>query len=45
MPAQRDAVALISREVNNFENRAKSLPKGDIRAQLIRMQVISDSMA
>ncbi|KAL5112035.1 DNA replication complex GINS protein SLD5 [Taenia crassiceps] len=38
MPAQRDAVALLSKEVSNFENQAKSLPKGDIRAQLIRMQ-------
>ncbi|KAL5961684.1 DNA replication complex GINS protein SLD5 [Taenia solium] len=38
MSAQGDAVALISKEVNNFENQAKSLPKGDIRAQLIRMQ-------
>ncbi|EUB60148.1 DNA replication complex GINS protein SLD5 [Echinococcus granulosus] len=38
MPAQIDAVALISREVTNFETQAKSLPKGDIRAQLIRMQ-------
>ena len=40
MATQTDTVALISREIENFESQAKSLPKGDIRAQLIRLEVI-----
>ncbi|VDM22451.1 unnamed protein product [Hydatigera taeniaeformis] len=35
---------MISKEMTNFENQAKEMPKGDIRAQLIRMEVISPSI-
>lgn len=45
MATQTETVALINREIANFESQAKSLPKGDVRAQLMRMEVICLSLS
>lgn len=44
MTSHSDLVALIQSELSSFEARAKTFPKGDVRTQLILLQVTTQSI-